>query len=140
MTWDGWIDVGTKYLVPAVLGGLGGLVTTYFNWGVEKKKQRLQRQRELITGWRMELIPMIAQPSDPAMIWAGERQRKVMSSPYYASLRPHLSNEAIADIENATIRIFVQTGASHTNDWNHHFPLKIFVEEIARIEKKWNLV
>jgi hypothetical protein len=133
-------DILTKYVLPSVLGGIGGLVATYFNWGIEKKKQRLQRKRELVTGWRMELIPLIGQPNDPAIIRAGERQRKVMSSPYYASLRPHLSSQAITEIENGTVRVFVHTGGPRINDWNHHFPLKIFVEEIARIEREWKLV
>jgi hypothetical protein len=136
------LDIITRYVLPPILGGAGGLITIWANWGIEKRKQRLERQRELITGWRMTLIPMIGQPQDPAMVWAGERQRAVMTSPFYASLRPHLSESAIAQIENPVIRIFVRMDpkAVPTNDWNHHFPLKIFVDEIGRIERKWRLV
>jgi hypothetical protein len=120
----------------------GSLLTSYVQWGFEKKKQVLLRHRELVSGWRLELIPMIGQPQDPPMVWAGERQRAVMSSPYYASLRPHLSASAIQKIEDPVIRIFIRADrtARPTHDWNHHFPLRIFVDEIGRIEKKWKLV
>jgi hypothetical protein len=59
------------------------------------------------------------------------------SSPYHASLRPHLSANAIERIEDPAIKIFVlgDKTKSQTHDWNHHFPLKIFIDEIDRIEK-----
>jgi hypothetical protein len=115
----------------------GSLLTSYVQWGFEKKKQILLRHRELVTGWRLELIPMIGQPQDPPLIWVGERQRAVMSSPYYASLRPHLSASAIQKIEDPLIKIFIRSSdptKRPTHDWNHHFPLKVFVDEIGRIE------
>src|ERR1700738_3813494 len=120
-----WLDILTRYVLPPILGGAGGLITIWANWGIEKHKQRLQRHRQLVTGWRMKLIPMIGQPQEPPMVWAGERQRAVMSSPYYASLRPHLSASAIKEIEDPMMRIFVRTTnptARPTHDWNHHFP------------------
>jgi hypothetical protein len=137
-----WLDIFTRYVLPPILGGAGGFISIWANWGIEKRKQRLQRRRELITGWRMTLIPMIGQSQDPPMIWAGERQRAVMTSPYYASLRPHLSANAIKQIEDPAIKIFIRANpkAIPTNDWNHHFPLKVFVDEIGRIEKEWKLV
>jgi hypothetical protein len=130
------LDILTRCVVPPILGGAGGLITICANWGIEKRKQLLQRHRELITGWRMELIPMIAQPQDQPVVWAGERQRAVLSS------RPHLSESAIQEIEDPVMRIFARTNptARPTHDWNHHFPLKIFVDGIARIEKRWKLV
>jgi hypothetical protein len=90
----------------------------------------------------MTLIPMIGQPQNPPAIWADECQRAVMSSPYYASLRPHLSANAIEQIEDPTIRVFLHVDRTkkRTNDWNHQFPLKVFIDEIDRIEKKWKLV
>ena len=135
-----WLDIFTRYVLPPILGGAGGFISIWANWGIEKRKQRLQRQRELITGWRMTLIPMIGQKQERPMVWAGERQRAVMASPYYASLRPHLSAEAIKQIEDPMTIIFAPADERATNDWTHHFPLKIFVDEIGRIEKEWKLV
>lgn len=133
-------DIITRFVLPPLLGGICGFAASWLNWGIEKRRQRLQRKRELVTGWRMQLIPMLGQLSDTSQVWAGERQRRVMTSPYYASLRPHLSEAARAEIEDATLTVFVERGGKRSNDWNHHFPLKIFVEEIARIEREWKLV
>ncbi|MET3965442.1 hypothetical protein [Bradyrhizobium sp. S3.9.1] len=140
-----WADVlpYIKGLGGPLLGFIfGSLLTSYVQWGFEKKKQILLRRRELVTGWRLALIPMIGQPQNPPMVWAGERQRAVMSSPYYASLRPHLSTNAIEKIEDPMIKIFVHVDRTKklTHDWNHHFPLKVFIDEIDRIEKEWKLV
>jgi hypothetical protein len=127
-----------KALGGPLLGFIfGSLLTSYVQWGFEKKKQILLRRRELITGWRMTLIPMIAQPQNLPVIWAGERQRAVMSSPYYASLRPHLSANAIEKIEDPMMKVFLHVDKTkmQAHDWNHQFPLKIFIDEIDRIEK-----
>lgn len=137
-----WIAAAKAVAGPAIGFIFGSLLTSYVQWGFEKKKQVLARRRELVTGWRLNLLPMIGQPQSLQYIWAGERQRVVMSSPYYASLRPHLRPEAIKTIEDPTIKLFVRVDKSkpRTNDWNHHYPLKVFVDEIARIERKWKLV
>lgn len=142
MTWAEASPYAQTIGGPLVGFIFGSLLTSYVQWGFEKKKQILLRRRELVTGWRLTLIPMIGQLQDSARVWAGERQRAVMSSPYYASLRPHLSPAAIAQIEDPTVKLFVRVDPTkkRSNDWNHHFPLKIFIDEIDRIEKKWNLV
>ena len=137
-----WLDILTRFVLPPLLGGVGGLVTIWANWGIEKRKQRLQRQRELITGWRLELIPMVASSQDTPEIWAGPKQTKVMSSPFYASLRPHLSKEAIKKIEDPTMGLVLNRGGAPPSESHlaYRFPLKIFIDEIARIEREWKLV
>jgi hypothetical protein len=140
MTEATWLDILTRFVLPPLLGGVGGLVTIWANWGIEKRKQRLQRQRELITGWRLELIPMVASSQATPEIWAGPKQTKVMSSPFYASLRPHLSREAIKKIEDPAMGLALNRGEIPGGLWAYRFPLKIFVDEIARIERGWKLV
>ena len=56
MNWD----IVLQYVLPSVPGVAAGLFSPWANWGIEKRKQRIQRRRELITGWRLELIPMVA--------------------------------------------------------------------------------
>jgi hypothetical protein len=87
----------------------------------------------------MNLLPLV---DGANVLWTSERKDKGLASPYYASLRPHLSKSAIEKIESSTIRIAVHLPASTKpgNDWPHNFPLHLLVEEIARIEKKWKLV
>ena len=56
--------------------------------------------------------------------------------------KPHLSDNAIAQIEDPTLKLFVHPDKTKmpTHDRNYHFPLKIFIDEIDRIEKQWKLV
>ena len=83
---------------------------------------------------------MVASQEVPE-IWAGPKQAKVLSSPYYASLRPHLSESAINEIEEPNIKLVISmSGRQPMNHWADRFPNKIFVDEIARIERSWKLV
>jgi hypothetical protein len=120
-----WMDVATRYVVPPILGGLAGLFSPWANWGIEKRRQKLARRRELITGWRMELIPMF---SDREKDWL-ELRPEMTASPFYASLRSHLSGKAVGMIEAE------RTAFAGTDVF-----LRLFTSEIARIEKKWKLV
>lgn len=115
----------TRFVLPPVLGGAGGLVAIYANWGIEKSRQKLARHRELVTGWRMNLIPMF---EDRKQDW-GHLREMMRVSPYYASLRPNLSAKAVEMIE-AERTVFV----------GEDIFLKLFTDEIGRIERKWNLV
>ena len=135
-------DFVTRFILPPVLGGAGGFLTIFANWGIDKRKHRLQRRRELITGWRLELIPMVASSQDSPEIWAGPKQAKVLSSPFYASLRPHLSQGAVKKIEDPTMGLVLNRGGVPPSEsyLAYRFPLKIFIDEIARIEREWNLV
>ena len=118
-------DVVTRFVLPPILGGAGGLITGYANWGIEKQRQRLTRRRELVTGWRMNLLPMLGEgPIDWDAI-----KGKILASPYYASLRPHLSAELVGKIR-----------AERTFFVGGDFPRTALIEEIGRIEKKWKLV
>jgi hypothetical protein len=105
-------DFVTRFILPPVLGGAGGFLTIFANWGIDKRKHRLQRRRELITGWRLELIPMVASSQDSPEIWAGPKQAKVLSSPFYASLRPHLSQGAVKKIEDPTMGLVLNRGGA----------------------------
>ena len=108
MNWD----IVLQYVLPSALGVVAGLFSPWANWGIEKRKQRLQRRRELITGWRLELIPMVASSQDSPEIWAGPKQAKVLSSPFYASLRPHLSQGAVKKIEDPTMGLVLSRGGA----------------------------
>jgi hypothetical protein len=136
-----WADVlpYIKELGGPLLGFIfGGLSTSYVQWGFEKKKQILLRHRELVTGWRMNLLPLA---EGREVLWTGERKTKLLSSPYYGSLRPHLSEDAIKKLERDHLKIVIHLDKTKpSNDWAYHFPLNLLVEEIGRIEHKWKLV
>lgn len=119
------LDIAARYVVPPILGGIAGLFSPWANWGIEKRRQRLARRRELITGWRLELIPMF---SDRERDWL-EVKQSVTASPFFASLRPHLSPKAIEMIY-----------AQRTVYVGEDIFLGLLTSEIGRIERKWKLV
>src|SRR3982074_629679 len=116
------LDVVTRFVLPPILGGGRGIITGYANWGIEQQRQRLARRRELVTGWRMNLLPMLGEGETD---WHATKA-KILASPYYASLRPHLSPELAGKIRSERT-IFV----------GGDFPRTALIEEIGRIEKKW---
>lgn len=139
MNWD----TALQYVLPFALGVVVGMFSPLAYRGFQERKQRIQRRRELVNGWRLELIPMVASSSpDLPEIWAGPKQAKVLSSPIYASLRPHLSKEAIKKIEDPTMGLVLNRGDVSPSESHlaYRFPLKIFIDEIARIERDWKLV
>ena len=87
-----WADVISKVIIPAVAGGIAGWFAPWRHWEIEKRRQVLERRRELVTAWRMKLIPMVSKLSD----WNEVEGRDVLGSPYHASQRPHLSAQALA--------------------------------------------
>jgi hypothetical protein len=136
-----WIDVEpfAKAIGGPLVGFIfGSLLTSYVQWGFEKKKRILQRRRELVTGWRMNLLPLA---EGREVLWLGDRKTRLLSSPYYASLRPHLTAEAIKELEHDHLKLMVCIDKSKpVNDWAYHFPVNLLVQEIGRIEKRWKLV
>jgi hypothetical protein len=119
-----WLDVITRFVLPPILGALGGLVVIWAQWGLAKKRHRLQYRADLILSWRLALVPLISQ-SEPDWI---HHRAKVLATPEYASLRSHLSRRGRRkfEAERATI-----VGDGHRT--------RLIVDEIARIERKWQL-
>jgi hypothetical protein len=120
-----WVDIAARYVVPPILGGLAGFFSPWASWEIEKRRQKLARRRELVTGWRMTLIPML---NERKTDWLNLRP-KLIASPFYASLRPHLSDEALKMIY-----------ADRTVHAGEDVFLKLFTNEIGRIEREWKLV
>jgi hypothetical protein len=101
------------------------LVVIRAQWGLENRRQRLRHRTELILSWRFVLIPLISQSEAD---WINHRER-VLTTPEYASLRSHLSRRARKKFE-AERAIFVGE-APRT---------RLIADEIAHIERKWELV
>jgi hypothetical protein len=112
MTWADVSPYAQAIGGPLVGFIFGSVLTSYVQWGFEKKKQILLRHRELVTAWRLELLPMVASAQDSPEIWVGPKQSKVLSSPYYASLRPHLSQGAVKKIEDPTMGLVLNRGGA----------------------------
>jgi hypothetical protein len=125
-----WLDVLTRYVIPPLLGGAGGLLTIYGQWGIEKRRQKLQARRDLVIEWRRNLIPLLTrEPQTNA--GKGTGKYAFMDHESYASLRPHLTEDLRIKLENKVI---------HVTLGGPPFPLTEIMEEIARIERRWNLI
>lgn len=123
-------DVITRFVIPPILGGVGAVVTPWFAWDIEKRRDRTKARRELIATWRKELL---GADVEHASIY-GNSCLAFMSTEAYVSLRPHLSEKALQFLEpkKGGIRIVVDSGLSHSR--------KLLADEIAAIEKGWKLL
>ena len=109
--------------VGLLSGIVGSLVAPWVHWGIEKRRFRLQSRRNLVQEWKRALD--IA-PFD----WEAFRQ-----SSAYATLRSHLSPEALAHVESGSIMI---QNVGRGQGINNFRPF--LLDEVARIERKWHLV
>lgn len=139
------MDTNLKIALVAGLGGLvGGLlsaiVAPHVNWGIEKRKQRLEYRRHLVKEWRTMITWAVFaydhRPEEDTRSFLEILQAKEE----FFSLSPHLSdsvkNFIIAAAESRAI-----TGPETRHLVNPTVPfVACFVNEIARIEKEWELV
>jgi hypothetical protein len=107
----------------AFAGALAGsLIAPFVNWGIEKRRNTFAYRRELIKQWRADIE--INYESFP----------QFSSSASYAAIRPHLTKEAIAKLEERVFHAGAQLGRA--GDPMRH----LLLDEVARIEWKWKLV
>lgn len=110
-------------LIASLLGLLGGiigsLVAPWVNWGIEKRREKMKYRRDLVQKWR----DAIEKDFD---------QLAFNDTALYASLRPHLSKDAIDAIEGDQITIRVGRGGNIIKSQ--------VLDDIAKLEKKWDLI
>lgn len=118
------MSIDFQTLVPAILAFIGGLagslVAPWINWGIEKRRNRFNYRKELITSWRNYLENQ-------------HMEELILESPVYSAIRPHLKPEVISDIEN-------QRMAHVPGGRGGNVKKQMILDEVARIEKEWKLV
>lgn len=91
-------------LIAGLLGFSGGvvgsLIAPWVNWGIEKRREKLKYRRDLVQRWR----EAIEKDFD---------QLAFNDTALYASLRPHLSKDALDAIEGNRIAVRVGRGGNH---------------------------
>jgi len=111
------------YILPAVVGFLAGLIATFIapwvHWGIEKRRTRQSKRRELIGSCRMLLATDIDRHTF--------RETEV-----YSKVRPHLSRSTIDGVEKDT-----DPGVKGSE--GPGFKEKI-LDELAELEKNWVLI
>jgi hypothetical protein len=118
------LDILTRFVLPPILGGAGGFLTVYANWGIEKRRARQAQRREHIATWRKELLPLLR----PDLAFTPEVRSQFMATGAFASLEPHPSRELMTKIRGDTVYV------------GGNFPRRELVAEIGRLEKRWGLV
>ena len=114
------------YIIPAVIGFLGGvigsLIAPWVQWGIEKRRLRQSKRRELINNCRMFLATDVD-------------NKTFRKTELYSKLRPHLYQLVIEEIEKDDTPVSEADETPATDQ----FKSKV-LEDIARIEKEWILI
>jgi hypothetical protein len=124
----------TDTVWAAIVGGIAGVVTgsisavvaPWANWGIEKRRQKLNDRRERIKAWR-EMVKV-----------TNLQRESFRETTGYSTLRPYLTTGLIDEIERTDINITLTMGGS-TPDRKTQLKARI-LDEIAAIEKQWKLL
>ena len=110
-------------IVGLIAGAIGSLIAPWVQWGVEKRRKRLERRSALIQHWR-------------EILSNDEFERKVLlNDSAYGPLRVLLTENVRKEIERPSTHLIAVLGSS-TNNHDRDLVLR----EVARIEKTWGLI
>jgi hypothetical protein len=109
----------------AIIGAVGGfasgsVVAAWANWGVEKRRLKLQRRYDLLDTWRKGIASIGA-----------EFGLNPVGSPWYETLGPYLAKDVLARLERPNT-VIVSPGSARGNK-------DLFTGEVDRIEREWKL-
>jgi len=111
-----------------VAGVIVGLIAPWIKWKTEKGKIRLENQREFVRVMRQEIAKETFELN------------AFLETPHYSQLRTHISRRLRTQIELKTDHAVIVVvdgfgrGAGIQNFKNE------MLDEISRLEKKWNLL
>jgi hypothetical protein len=108
--------------IIGIVGGFasGSVVAAWANWGVEKRRLKLQRRYDLLDTWREGIASIGA-----------EFGLNPIGSPWYETLRPYLSDDTRQKLEHQRTFHVPSESARGTRD--------TFTVEVDRIEREWGL-
>jgi hypothetical protein len=142
MTTDIIVEI-IKLLVTGAFGGaFGGTLVAWVNWRIEKRRQKLSYQRELITSWRKMLFDALQTfrtsggQDDSFTEFVEERAE-------YFSLKPHLRPETLEALREEKYKEaidIVEMRRGHVAIDPPDHIVSMLTAEIARIEAEWDLV
>lgn len=121
----------TSPITIGVISYLAGAITSLFapwnKWFIENKKAKQAYRKEKIIQWRKMVheVSNAQDNSDKPISYLLERHEA------YYSLRPHLTHNTIMEI--ARTRTFISGSTIDAS-------LAFIVDEIARLEKEWDLM
>jgi hypothetical protein len=120
------MDPVWNIVIPSGCGLLAGVIGSLFapwvQWGIEKRRKRLERRQCLINDCREHL---------DASEFNGRLFRETA---VYAAIRPELPAPLVKDFEGDVF--VVQVGGRGAGDANR----RRLLDEVSRLERKWKLV
>lgn len=119
---DIWISLLAGGAAGATTGAVASFVAPWANWGVEKRRQRLESRRKLIHEVRM---------------WV-KREAGILTfaqSGLFPRIRPHLTPGFRAVLD----RCEMMHGPAFEDEWSDRaFAMKL-LDEVAEVERHWGL-
>lgn len=119
-----------KNALPAfsgfIAGAIASLVAPWINWGIEKRKMRLEARREFISVARRDVTK-------------GSDKFKFREGTIYSRLRPYLSERTRKEIESDKITIQMSGRGSGEYSGPRHYA-RLVLDDIQALEKKWKLL
>lgn len=100
----------------SVVTGIGAFIAPWVNWGIEKRRDKMNRRRDLINNARIHLAGRTL------------NREALRLSPAYAALRAHLTAEVVNNIEQRD-----RSGGEETIQGT-------IMMELAELERKWKLI
>src|ERR1044072_425027 len=113
-----------------VTGRLSALFPPWVQWGIEQKRLKFQKRKDLIAEWRA-LIKLVNSPTT-AMINSHLYLGDILVRNGWLTLKPHLSPLTRQHMESVW--------ASYCYGVAGGIEVKLLTDEVARIEKEWKLV
>lgn len=101
----------------SVVAGIGAFIAPWVNWGIEKRRDRMNRQRDLIDKTRRGFSGV-----------AALRREVLRQAPAYVAIHSHLSADLVNKIEQTRIA----GGEQEIQEQ--------ILQEVSALEKKWKLV
>lgn len=117
-----FLKIAVPAFVGLVSGAVGSLIAPWVNWGIEKRRAKLEARRRFIADARAEL------QHNPD-------KKKFRESVLYSRLRPHLSERTSKEIESDTVTVQMGGRGGGTNNF-----IPRVLDDIRELETKWKLL
>lgn len=138
-------DILLTIIVALISGAIASLIAPWVNWGIEKRRQKLEHRRALVKEWREMVVHVQSAYENNANMCEGltfyemfERQSG------FLSLEPNLSDGAKEILKRADMNFEVVQVVHYGGDVNRINPIDDFVARlryrIGKIEQDWDLV
>ena len=121
-----WTELGSAFIGGVAGFGVSLATPPWANWGVERARDSREHKRKLLESWRAGVAGWRTRVGNPSTIDKG-----FVHTRWYGTLRGHLSDKALAELEGTAIQLLVNSPLT--------FEVVTLQSEIDRIESEWGL-